>query len=176
MPRDNAVIILHKITLVKGKKLLYNGRAMLSWCCRKILLSLLLAMLLLPLASSRARAQSAWDKACVGSGTGADVATIQGVTCLLRNILNVVLTILGFIGFVMLVYASFNLLISGGQPSHLETTKGTFTYVIIGLFLAVGSFAIMKVVDSLVNKASGSTIMELKFPGNTVENKPQPKP
>lgn len=131
---------------------------------------------MLPLASSRVSAQSAWDNACVGSGTGADVATIQGITCLLRNILNVVLTILGFIGFVMLVYASFNLLISGGQPSHLETAKGTFTYVIIGLFLAVGSFAIMKVVDSLVSSASGLTIMELKFLGNTVENKPQPKP
>lgn len=131
---------------------------------------------MLPLASSRVSAQSAWDNACVGSGTGADVATIQGITCLLRNILNVVLTILGFIGFVMLVYASFNLLISGGQPSHLETAKGTFTYVIIGLFLAVGSFAIMKVVDSLVNNAGNLTIMELKFLGNTVENKPQPKP
>lgn len=129
---------------------------------------------MLPLASSRVSAQSAWDNACVGSGTGADVATIQGITCLLRNILNVVLTILGFIGFVMLVYASFNLLISGGQPSHLETAKGTFTYVIIGLFLAVGSFAIMKVVDTFVQKFEGPTIMELNFDLKKPPDPPKP--
>ena len=129
---------------------------------------------MLPLASSRVSAQSAWDNACVGSGTGADVATIQGITCLLRNVLNVVLTILGFIGFVMLVYASFNLLISGGQPSHLETAKGTFTYVIIGLFLAVGSLAIMKVVDTFVQKFDGPTIMELNFDLNKSSDPSKP--
>ena len=119
-----------------------------------------------PLLSSPVAAQKKWDGGCVGpTGLGEDVATIQGVACLMRNILNVVLTILGFIGFIMLVYASFNLLISGGQPSHLEKTKGTFTYVIIGLFLAIGSYAIMLVVDNLINGTTGSgqSIMKLEF-------------
>lgn len=135
---------------------------------KKFLLVLGCLAVFFPLLSSPVAAQSKWENACVGSGLGEDVATIQGVSCLLRNILNVVLTILGFIGFAMLVYASFNLLISGGQPSHLEKTKGTFTYVIIGLFLAIGSYAIMKIVDSIIGNAGGGySIMELKFLDNT---------
>lgn len=137
---------------------------------KKFLLTLGCLGVFFPLLSSPVAAQSKWEDGCVGpKGLGEDVATIQGVACLLRNILNVVLTILGFIGFVMLIYASFNLLVSGGQPSHLEKTKGTFTYVIIGLFLAIGSFAIMKIVDSIINAGGGKhSIMELKFPGDNL--------
>ena len=41
-----------------------------------------------------------------------DVATVQGVGCLLANVLSVVLRLLGITGFVMIVYAAFNLLMS----------------------------------------------------------------
>ena len=60
-----------------------------------------------PLLSSPVAAQKKWEGGCVGpAGLGEDVATIQGVACLMRNILNVVLTILGFIGEVEIGRAS----------------------------------------------------------------------
>ncbi len=101
-----------------------------------------------------------WKDVCVGaSGTlSADVATIQGSLCLIANALNAVLTLFSFVGFLMFVYASFMLMISGGNPSAFETARNTFTYAVFGFILALSSFVIIQVISYYTGLSSFMTI------------------
>jgi hypothetical protein len=92
-------------------------------------------------------AAEGWKGACVSGieGGDQDVATIQGVLCLAANGLGVVLALFALVGFCMFVYAGVKLLLSGGQPSSMETAKNTYTYVVFGLILALSSFIILNV-------------------------------
>ena len=101
-----------------------------------------------------------WSGVCVGaSGTlSQDVATIQGSLCLIANALNAVLTLFSFVGFLMFIYASFMLMISGGNPSAFETARGTFTYAVLGFILALSSFVIIQVISYYTGLDSFMTI------------------
>jgi len=104
---------------------------------------------------------------CTGaSGTlSEDVATIAGVICLIANALNSVLTLFAFVGFLMFVYASFTLMISGGSPSNFETAKNTFTYAIFGFVLALSSFVIINII---VYYTGLNSFFAIKFMPDTV--------
>jgi hypothetical protein len=93
-----------------------------------------------------------------------DVATIQGLACLAANVLSVILGLLAFAGFVMFVIAGAKLLISGGQPSHLESAKNTLTYAVFGLLLAVSSFVILNIIALI----TGAEILSFTFLPETV--------
>ena len=97
----------------------------------------------------RAQAPKEWEDACVREVTNSDgstdkVATIQGIQCLIANVFSVAITILGLVGFVMLVIGSFYYLLSGGNSKGVETAQKTFTYAIIGLVVALSSFIILR--------------------------------
>jgi hypothetical protein len=113
-------------------------------------------------------AQTEWKGACVSGDSKEDVATIQGISCLLANVLSVVMTLLAFTGFVMFVWAAFNLLISGGQPSHLEKAKKTIVYAVGGLVLAISSFVILNIIGTVTGYVTTSDgenadITKIKF-------------
>ena len=80
-----------------------------------------------------------WTGVCVGTaGTVAsDVATLQGIQCLLANLLGAVLTLFAFVGFFMFIWASFKLMVSNGQPEKFTKAKDTMTYAIFGFILAL---------------------------------------
>jgi hypothetical protein len=132
--------------------------------CGRCLLIIITTVLFYFTSFSPTQAQTAWSGACVGTGIAADTATIQGVTCLVRNILNVALTLLSFVGFIMFVFAGGKLLIYGGQSSNLEAAKGTITFAIMGLILAVSSYVILL----LVSNITGQAIMQFQFLPNTL--------
>jgi hypothetical protein len=93
-----------------------------------------------------AKAQtSPWTGVCV-SEENQDVATLQGLQCLLANVLSVSLTLLGIIGFVMLVIGAIRWQVSGGNSQHVEKSKQTMTYALIGLIVALSSFIILNLV------------------------------
>jgi threonine/homoserine/homoserine lactone efflux protein len=95
---------------------------------------------------------------CVGEGT--DVATIQGIVCMVANVSSVVFTILAFGGLVMLVWAGLSYMLSGGNSQSVEKAKNSVKGVIIGLLLALGSFVILNLVSSF----TGVDITHLYFP------------
>ncbi|MBT4124108.1 MAG: hypothetical protein HN981_02675 [Candidatus Pacebacteria bacterium] len=93
-----------------------------------------------------AQAQSsAWQGVCV-SDKDADVATLQGLQCLLANILGVFLTTIGIAAFLMLVVGGFRLLISGGNTTHVDKAKSSITFAIVGLVVALSAFVILNLV------------------------------
>lgn len=109
----------------------------------------------------QAQTQS-WERInenCVQDG----VATVQGIGCMLANILSVFLTLIGFAGFVMIIYAAFNLLLSAGKSQQVEKTKNTITFAIIGIILALSAFIIINII---ANFTGIDVIRNFSIPGS----------
>jgi len=99
---------------------------------------------LAPFVSPRmAHAQSAWTGACVQDG----VATLTGIECLFKNILNVAVSVVGLGAFAMLILGSFQYLTSQGQPKATEGAQKTISYAIFGLVLALSAWIIINVLS-----------------------------
>ncbi len=79
---------------------------------------------------------------CVDNG----VATIQGLMCLVGNVLSVALSFIGLAGFIMLIFGSIKWLISGGNSQALESSKKTITFAFTGLILALVSILIINTI------------------------------
>lgn len=75
-----------------------------------------------------------------------EVATLQGVGCLVRNILAVATTFIGLAAFVMLIMGAFLYLTSGGQSKHIDAAKQAITYAVIGIVVALMAFFILNLV------------------------------
>lgn len=130
---------------------------------KKILLILSILILSFTVSNSQVLAKS-WTGNCVGTGTAEDVATIQGIQCVIGNLLNVVMTVFAFGGFIMFVYGSIVWMLAGGQSSNLEKARHTFTYAIFGLILAVSSFIIIQIITYFTGIKS---FMKIEFLPNT---------
>lgn len=101
----------------------------------------------------------------INSATGEviKVATIQGIGCLLANVLSVALTLLGIVGFIMIIYAAFNMMVMGGNSQATEKSKNTITFAIIGIILALSSFIIL----NLISEFTGVEIIKnFSIPGS----------
>lgn len=85
------------------------------------------------------------NSACVSDN---GVATIQGIGCMLANVMSIVLTLLGVAGFIMIIYAAFNMMIMGGNSQTVEKSKNTITMAIVGIILALSSFIIINIISS----------------------------
>ncbi|CAN5297310.1 hypothetical protein BH10PAT2_BH10PAT2_0110 [soil metagenome] len=96
-----------------------------------------------------------------GTANGSDVATIQGFGCLVANVLVIVLTGLGLIGFVMFIVGAFIYMLSGGNAKGTENAKNTITYAVIGIVVALSAFIILKLISSFTGV---STILNFTIP------------
>lgn len=103
----------------------------------------------LPLAAKIYAQGNVWTGVCVGSTmAAADVATIQGLECLIANVFGVIITVIGLAGFTMLIIASFRWLASGGNTKQVDTAKGTMTYAIVGLVVSLSAFIVIELLAS----------------------------
>jgi len=84
---------------------------------------------------------------CVEEMDGAQVATIQGLECLLANVLSVAITGIGLVGFLMFVYAAFKYLLAGTNSKNVEDARKAMTYSIIGLIVALSAFFIVNLIS-----------------------------
>lgn len=101
-----------------------------------------------------------WTGVCVG-GADQDVATIQGLECLIANVFMVFLTILGLAGFVMFLVGSFRWLVSGGNTKGTETARNTMTFAVIGIVLALSAFIILSLISQFIGI---DELMEFRIP------------
>ena len=72
-----------------------------------------------------------------------DVATIQGLECVFRNILQIVFPVAGVIALIMIVGGGFAHLTSGGNPKTVGKAWSMITFGVVGLVLIVGSWIIL---------------------------------
>src|SRR5262245_53794023 len=112
-----------------------------------------LALLLSIISPVYAQTQT-WSGVCVGptqlnSNTNAsDVATIQGIQCLVANIFTVIITVIGLAGFVMFIVGAFRYMVSGGNSKGTETAKNTLTFMVIGITVALSGFIILNLLST----------------------------
>lgn len=101
-----------------------------------------------------------WTGVCVDS-VNTDVATIQGLQCLVANILSVFLTLVGIVAFLMVVVSAFRLLVSAGNSQATEKAKNSVTYAVVGLIVAVSAFIIL----NLISRFTGvESILRFQIP------------
>lgn len=150
VPRPNNIHLPIRKPLVSDKGFLF---AIIVSIQMKKMIHFLLCLLILSVSfflPTPVHAQSNWEGTiCVseggGPGTG-DVATIQGLQCLVGNVLTVAIRVIGLAGFVMLIYASFRLLMAGSNSKATESAKNTLTFAIFGLVVALSAVIILNLI------------------------------
>lgn len=90
----------------------------------------------------------AWSGVCVGSrdGAAADVATIQGLECLIANVFTVIITLIGLAAFVMFIVGSMRWLTSGGNSTSVDRARGTMTYAVYGIVVSLSAFIVLNLI------------------------------
>lgn len=87
---------------------------------------------------------SSWSYPCSTiTPEAGEVALIQGLGCIYRNVVTVVMALAGLAVFVMLLAGGLKYLTSGGDQKAMEQAKGTITYAIFGLVLIVAAYLIL---------------------------------
>ncbi len=119
-----------------------------------------------------------WGNGCIYTPTGADaagsVATLQGLECLVANVFIVFITLIGLAGFVMFIVASFRWMTSGGNTKGVETARNTFTFVLIGIVVALSAYIIINLLAAFTGI---NIIREFRIPNsNTTYNVPASGP
>ncbi|KKW32633.1 MAG: hypothetical protein UY76_C0021G0004 [Candidatus Uhrbacteria bacterium GW2011_GWA2_52_8d] len=90
----------------------------------------------------------------VGTALGTDATNT--LPELIGNIIQVLLSVLGIIFVVLVVYAGFLYLTAGGEDTKVKKAKTLLTQSVIGLVIIVAAYAIAAfVIDALVD-VSGS--------------------
>ena len=92
-----------------------------------------------------------------------ETATIQGIGCVLANVFSVALTLLGMTGFVMIIIAAFNMMLSSGKSQAVEKSKNTLTFAIVGIVLALSAFIILNLIAEFTGV---SIIKNFSIPGS----------
>lgn len=111
-----------------------------------------------------------WTKgACVmeyeGNSGQFQVATIQGLECLIANVLSVAISAIGLVGFLMFIYAGFKYLTAGTNTQNVESAKKAITYSIVGLIVALSSFFIVSMIASFTGI---NTLLNFKIPNSNM--------
>ena len=73
-------------------------------------------------------------------------AELVGVDGVFTNITNTILYVVGVISVIMLIYGGLRYVVSGGDSKKVTDAKNTILYAIIGLIIAILSFAIVNFV------------------------------
>ncbi len=105
-----------------------------------------------------------WTGVCVGPAPGQqDVATIQGLECLIANIFTVIITVIGLAGFVMFVIGGLTWMIAGGDTNKVATARNSMTYTVIGMVVTLSAFIILNLIASFTGI---SIITQFRIPGS----------
>jgi hypothetical protein len=131
---------------------------------RSVFFGLVLAFSLVFATAVPAHAQipTPWEQQNAGCVVN-DVATIQGVGCLLSNVLNVAITFIGLAAFVMLIVGAFGYMLSGGNSKGTETARNTITFAIVGIVVALSAFIILNLISSFTGV---DEVTQFEIPGS----------
>lgn len=101
------------------------------------------AVALLPLAANADECTTITG--CVSNVTPPNAAT-GSLTDNIKNIINVMLLIIGIVAVIMLIVGGFRYVLSNGNEKAVSGAKDTILYAVIGIVVALLSFAIVNFV------------------------------
>ncbi len=109
-----------------------------------------LPALLLPAAAFAQLSEAQSSLEDVGTGIGSE-ATANELPELIGNLIAVLLSVLGIIFVVLVVYAGFLYLTSQGEEDKVKKAKKLLSQAVIGLVIIIAAYAIADfVIDALV--------------------------
>lgn len=157
-PRETEGFLVYELWVIiedmksKTNKLFQNIRDYISvlWMTKLVARVTFFLFTFLFLVPSSAQAQTvAWSGRCLGPAEYAqDVATIQGVECLVANVLATAITIIGIAAFVMFLIGSFRYLTAGANSKGVEGGKNAISFAILGIVVALASFLILRFIST----------------------------
>ena len=100
-------------------------------------------------------AATPWGTDCVSNG----VATIQGITCVIENILQPIPALIALVAIGMIIMAGIRIINAGSDPKALASAWSTFTYALIGLIL----LAVIWLALILIKNFTGADVTNLQF-------------
>lgn len=98
-------------------------------------------------AYAQVQAQPVWTGRCVDA-VYTDVATIQGLECLIANVLTVAMTLIGLAGFALIIIGAFKYMVSGGSTKEIESARNTISFVVVGIVVALSAFIILNLITA----------------------------
>lgn len=97
-----------------------------------------------------------WTSECIG-GPNNDVATLQGIFCVLRNIFQPIPALIVLTALFMIIIAGIRIMTAGNDPKALASAWQTFTWAIIGIILLAGAWFII----IAIQKFTGANVTEI---------------
>ena len=122
-------------------------------------IALILGFVALPVAfATPTLAITPQEQLCEGSGgnwTGSACRNPNGGTTTLpafiRNIVNILLFVIGAVAVVMIIIGGFKYVVSNGDQSAVTGAKNTILYAVIGLVIAILGYAVVEFVVTNLN-------------------------
>ena len=103
-----------------------------------------------------------WDKdVCYTEIDGTKVATLQGFGCIFRQILPLIVPLLGLALFVLLLAGGFQYMTAGGDPKQTQKAAGTITTAVIGIVVVIGVWFIFRILGAI----TGLDLLNFVIPG-----------
>lgn len=121
---------------------------------KKIKIGLLSLMALVGIATAAPTYVSAAPADKINEGViaigGGEPQNQRPLATIVRDIVNIILYVLGAIAVIMIIIGGFRYVLSGGDSSSVTAAKNTIFYAVIGLIVAILAYAIVNfVVNSL---------------------------
>ncbi len=117
---------------------------------KPILVTLLIAfMVALPFAGvSDASAVNIVDNSCQGAGAGSPLcdSSDEELEPLIKNVVNLLLAVLGFVAVIMIIIGGIRYTTSNGDSNNTKAAKDTILYSVVGLVVAILAYAIVNFV------------------------------
>ncbi|MEI9913688.1 MAG: hypothetical protein WDN66_01655 [Candidatus Saccharibacteria bacterium] len=88
-------------------------------------------------------------------GTGGSITS--GVKGLAKKVVDIFSVIVGIISVIMIIYAGFRYITSGGESGSVSSAKNTLIYAIIGLFIVVIAQVIVHYVLNTASSVGSAT-------------------
>ncbi len=89
---------------------------------------------------------------CGVRGVGGGTAKNSGdqVQVIIRNVINILLFLIGLVAVLMIVIAGFRFVTSNGDSNIISSARNTILYAIIGIIIAIMAYAIVNfILDNL---------------------------
>ena len=92
----------------------------------------------------------------IASPAFAQSAEVGQIQSFIQSVIQVMVTLSGFIAAGFIVWGGVGYITSSGNPEALDKSKKTILYSAIGLTLVLGAFVISNIVSQLATTAFGS--------------------
>ncbi|PJB48484.1 hypothetical protein CO104_01220 [Candidatus Collierbacteria bacterium CG_4_9_14_3_um_filter_43_16] len=93
-----------------------------------------------------------WSGLCVGQNVAGvdatDVASIQGISCLLINILQPIPGLIALVAVGIIIMAGIRLTTAGAEPKAIASAWSMFTWAVIGLILMAAVWLALVLIEN----------------------------